>query len=67
MCRTGSEKLSTPYPSTSPKPCTPYFLNQVPRTFETMYHVSQARNYVPSMLDTMYFHQKFDKQVEQPQ
>ena len=37
--------------SVSPEPYTPYSRN----------HVPQSQNHVPSTLDSMYFHQKFDK------
>jgi len=63
----------TLYPSTSEtmypilsKPCPLYSRNQVPYTLETMYYVPQAWNYVPSTLEIVYFHQKFDKKVENP-
>jgi len=38
-----------------------YLQNHVSRTLETMYHVPQARNHVPSTLDITYVHQKYDK------
>ena len=41
-----------------------YLQNHVSRTLETMYHVPQARNHVPSTLDITYVHQKYDKKME---
>jgi len=40
--------------------------NQVPRTLEAMYPVSQAQNNVPCTLKTMHFYQRFDNKMEWP-
>jgi len=57
-------KVVTKYLPRIPVPlklCTSYSRNQVPRTFETMYPVLEALKHGPCTLETMHFHQKFEK------
>ena len=39
----------------------PHVRDQEPRTLEIMSHVLHARKVAPSTLETMYFHQKLEK------